>query len=1123
MQNPGAAMQSAGTMDWCSRWRDPRPWDGPLHRRAEVKWLLGGIIELQRPELPFNSRLVAPNRRGPRIRRRRLLEEMKAGVNRRVQLVCGPAGHGKTSLILDLADEAGLPVCWYSLAPEDSDPATFLHNCFQSIRYRLKGFGAGIISQEQDSFPSEGTEALGLLLSALQRQITGRLIFVFDNVHWIRDKEGLELVLNLLVERAPDNIHFVLGSRVGLTLKCLPKLAVDGELTSFKAKYLCFSTEETQELLGILWRRDVNQIEAQKLRDRTGGWPAVILLLAKDGPPAARPDAGPSRNDGDAGDEGILYDYLSSEIFDKLPAALKHFLLRVSILKEFTAAQCSVLFGMENPRTAIEQIRDLGLFFEERVRCEASYSFHDLFRSFLGNRYRSECPVEHRASHEVAADYFYEQEDYDSAINHFIASVNYARAVEAIKMVAGPYYDQGKWQTLEALLDRLPRNVFEADPDLILLRGQLLIRLGNPAEALTLLDRLADKVESSEIKGNALVAKSTAYRRLGHLELAIKAAKGGLEILLTADCSPDYIAEAHKQMGNSYWTRGEYVQAKHHLQTGLELINKGNLRLHSLICNDLGATYLELGELDQAAVYLEQARGGLTRLGSRTLLADTLTNLALVYFHQGEFDLALDEIQKVIVIAEETKYPRVLAAGLMNRAIFQRAMGDYSNSLSSAQQALYRSKELLDTRLVAESTNVLGEAHRKLGETSKAEIMLRQALIEAEKSGQRYIAATYNISLGKLYYQIGSYTQALENLVNAEEQLTELNSLRELAQAKLYQAAAYYQSGDIKRTLTCLSQTGALCPRDGFDGFLLADSGELLDVLCFGLAKRVDWAGLETLVARANLEGSPPDVAPTLPGSAKPRSSLPGLRVYSLGGSKVWLDNHEVGETEWRLKKARELFYYLLTRKSLAKNEEIVDSLWPVDSLERSASSLKTTVYRLRQALFYDCIEADDAGGYRINPAVPVEFDLNEFRTSLKFAGAPEIGRAERKQYLMKAVELHAGPFLGGYDSEWCDALRSDVEAKFHAAMMNLAAYETADGNFRQAIELLEKVIASDPWDEEAQYQRIQNYIKCDDPFLALQQLREFAKRSVEELGCNLAPRFLECHQRIQLLMRKLA
>lgn len=84
---------------------------------------------------------------------------------------------------------------------------------------------------------------------------------------------------------------------------------------------------------------------------------------------------------------------------------------------------------------------------------------------------------------------------------------------------------------------------------------------------------------------------------------------------------------------------------------------------------------------------------------------------------------------------------------------------------------------------------------------------------------------------------------------------------------------------------------------------------------------------------------------------------------------------------------------------------------------------------------------------------------------------------------------------------------------------MNLAAYQTASGNFQQAIELMDKVIDSDPYNEEAQYQCIQNYINCEEPFLALQQLKKFAKLSAEELGCNLPARFSECHQRIKHLM----
>ena len=1075
-------------------------------------------MAVQAAELPFITRLVAPKRRGPNVRRRRLLELMKAGVNRRVQVVCGPAGYGKTSLLVDLAGEVDFPVCWYSFATEDSDPSIFVRNCFLSIRNRLKGFGVDFIARSQDSYPADWTVGLGSFISALQREITDRLVFVFDDVHWIHDKQEMQQALNLLVERAPDSLHFVLGSRVGPGLKCLPKLAVDGELTSINVEDLCFSVEETRELLAILWDREVSWVEAQDVNHRTKGWPAAIMLTSKNGPATAIPDLGKSS------DEGMLFGYLSNEIFDKQPEYLKQFLLKASILNEFTPAQCSRLFGVENSRAIIDQIKELGLFIEERMGSEPVYAFHDLFRNFLGNRYRSENPAGHRETHYAAALYFSEREDHDSAIHHFIESGNCAEAVNAIKAVAGSFYDQGRWQALESLLNRLPKNVLEADPGLVLLRGQLLVRLGNPTEALALLDRLTGEAESqcSEIKGNALVAKSTAFRRLGHLELAINAAKQGLEILLKVDCSPDCVAEAHKQLGNSYGTQGEYGPSNYHLQNGLELINQGNLRLHSLICNDLGANYMEMGKLGQAAVYLQQARRGLTRLGSRSLLPDTLINLALVYFHQGEFDFALDEIQRAIAIAEESDYPRELATGLVHRATFQGAIGDHAQSLASALQALEVSNRILDLRLIAESTNVLGGAYRKLGETSKAEFMLRQALIKAEDSGQKYIAASYNISLGKLYCQIGSYADALDRLSIAEKQLTDLNSLRELAEVKLYQAAAYYRCGKIKETLVCLNHTEKLCPRDGFDGYLLADSSELRDVLCFGIAKRVNWDGLGRLVARASGDQSARDLVQTYQNPTNSKSDLPGLRAYSLGKSKVWLDNHQVAEGEWRSKKAKELFYYLLARKNLASNEEIIESLWPDLSLELSTSALKTTVYRLRQALFFDCIQAFDSG-YRINPAVSVEYDLDEFRKFLKLAGASGVGSEERQRYLSKAVELHVGPFLNGYDYEWCDELRSDVEAKYQAALMNLACYLTAGGNFRQAIELLEKVIATDPWDEEAQYQCVQNYISCEDPFLALQHLRKFAKISAEELGCDLSPRFSQCHQRIQNLISNMA
>ena len=176
------------------------------------------------------------------------------------------------------------------------------------------------------------------------------------------------------------------------------------------------------------------------------------------------------------------------------------------------------------------------------------------------------------------------------------------------------------------------------------------------------------------------------------------------------------------------------------------------------------------------------------KLGSDGPLAETLNNLALVYFHRGEFDLALDEVVEALRTSQGAGYPRVVANALMNQGMIQQALGAHNDSLASASHALEMSRQLLDQRLVAESTETLGSAYRKLGETSKAEVLLQQALLEAEESGQKYIAAIYRISLGKLYCQQGSYLQALEHLRLADAQLTGLESRRRMAEIRLYPA-----------------------------------------------------------------------------------------------------------------------------------------------------------------------------------------------------------------------------------------------------------------------------------------------------------------------------------------------
>lgn len=1061
-------------------------------------------------ELPFITKTLIPRQRDIIVRRGRILEPILSRVNKKAQVVCAPAGYGKTALLTQFAAETDLPLCWYSFSPEDYDPISLLRYCVYSVRAVYPEFGASCISLLKGGANVDLHTLVGLLTTDLHNDLSGRLVFVFDDVHWADGKGELEEALSLLIERAPTNVHFLMGSRMRPSLPCLAKLTVQDELDSVDADDLRFSTEETAQLLANIWHRPVNTDEVDDVQERTGGWAAAIMLLAKSQGPAS------SSTLMRASDQGVLFDYLTHEVFERLPEPLQAFLLRTSILREFTTGIADHLLESSDSGKHIHELMARSLFLEERAGQEVVYKYHDLFREYLERQFQSVHFDEFQNLHLRAASIFAQLGDDDAAIYHFLQGGEFGKVAEIVKEVSGVYYDQGRWDKLASWLSRIPREALDKDPDLLILSGQVVLRLGDPTTSLEQLDKLVagPHATNQEVLGRALVAKSTAYRQLGHLDLAEKAAEEGLTILRGINCLPEYVADAYKQLGNALNVQGERDRAKQNFQTGLALISKQNLRLYSLICNDLGVANLELGELDQAAMYLDQARVGLSKLGNQGQLAETLTNLALVYFHKGEFDLALDEVGEALRAAQAGNYPRIVATALMNQGMVQRALGAYTDSLSSSSRALELARQLLDRRLIAECTEGLGTAYRLLGDTSKAEVLLNQALLEVEDSGQKYITAIYHVSLGKVHFKLGSNSAALEHFRLAEEQLIGLKSSRRVAETKLYQAAIYYRTNKLKDAVGYLSQVADLISQLGYDGWLLAYGHEILDVLRYGAARRVGGEAFTRLVGRLTQTPEARERTNTIRVLAR----FPAIRAIGFGHPRVMLDAHEVTEAEWQSRKAKELFFFLHCNRRVLTNEQIVDNLWPEVSVELSSGALRINIYRLRQALFFDCILASDTG-YHINPEIAIELDMDRFIMSLDLAGATGQSDEARERHLEEAIAFYQGPFLDGIYSEWCQVLRADLEIKYHTALMNLASYQGGKRNFRSAAALLRTVVTTDPYNEEGQYQLIGRLLEGEEITAALQQLRRYAKLCLKELGADLPTRFNELHRKITTLL----
>ena len=74
------------------------------------------------------TKIRPPAQRARSIRRTRLLQKMTLETCLDLVLVCGPAGYGKTTLLIDWTQQlkqSGAAVCWYALDESDNHPVSF--------------------------------------------------------------------------------------------------------------------------------------------------------------------------------------------------------------------------------------------------------------------------------------------------------------------------------------------------------------------------------------------------------------------------------------------------------------------------------------------------------------------------------------------------------------------------------------------------------------------------------------------------------------------------------------------------------------------------------------------------------------------------------------------------------------------------------------------------------------------------------------------------------------------------------------------------------------------------------------------------------------------------------------
>jgi serine/threonine-protein kinase PknK len=421
-----------------------------------------GAHQPDRPRL-IATKFRVPSRSGPLVPRGRLLDLLDARRDRKLTLIHGPAGFGKTTLAAQWRERLqahGARVAWLSLGRDDNVLDRFVSYLVEAVRVGEPSISLDVTSLLE----AKADDAAGVVVSDLVNEFEALdhdFYLVLDDWHLIDDRQVRDIV-TFLLDHAPLRFHLVLTSRERPALP-LARLRVDDQLTEVTAADLRFSVGESRAFLCDVNELSLDDGAVRSLWNSTEGWVAALQLALLSLRAAGETAHSIERF---SGKHHAIGEYLAENVLDHLPAEVLDFLLATSILDRLCGSLCAAVSGVEHSQQMLEHLDKQDLFIQPLDETREWYRYHHLFAGHLKRRLERSAPQQVGERHSAASRWFAEHGHIDEAVAHALAAGEAQRAVELVERDAMWLVEHSYMATLRGLVDRLPAQRLHARPKL---------------------------------------------------------------------------------------------------------------------------------------------------------------------------------------------------------------------------------------------------------------------------------------------------------------------------------------------------------------------------------------------------------------------------------------------------------------------------------------------------------------------------------------------------------------------------------------------------------------------------------------------------------------------------------
>lgn len=380
----------------------------------------------------LQTKLEVPNLATKVLRRSRLTSLIGKPGERNLTVITAPAGYGKTTLLgewLAISSAHNQRTAWVTLDLFDNSPFRFWFYLIAAIR---------------NVFPTFKCRVDSLLIHGGSNNITGldplineintlpfSLNIILDDFHVIKDPAIME-GLSYLIEYQPKNLHIIIASRVRPDIP-LARLRTQGRLGEISSEDLAFSFDEACSYLNDSIKRKLSANEIVKIFENTEGWIAGLKMTAITFQTRSEED---NNFFSDIQHSQTFREYFMEEVLCHFTPELRDFVIKTSLLTEFSSELCDFLFESDNSQNLIDQIYENNLFIETINNQNTWFRYHPLFVLSLNHQLQKREPSSIIDIHKKALTWFIDKGYPEKAVIHALQSGHEEIAAEIIDSLA---------------------------------------------------------------------------------------------------------------------------------------------------------------------------------------------------------------------------------------------------------------------------------------------------------------------------------------------------------------------------------------------------------------------------------------------------------------------------------------------------------------------------------------------------------------------------------------------------------------------------------------------------------------------------------------------------------------